>query len=131
MEIRIFEDFIGNQGHQGDVFFEKISDSLEPTNGLEALSRDDTGTLTIVKGEKTHHHHLFSKEADVDAYFIGEADGIRMFEVIIKNPTEFTHLDVKTGEWAKEHYSIKLPAGKYRFGTQREFRNGQIFPIAD
>lgn len=112
---------VTNMGHQGDVFFTRLGDIGEvDISNLETLKRDEEGTLTLVQGEATHHHHLFPAEAKVDAYISGEKDGIKKFTVVIKEKTELQHFNVSTKKLTKEHDNIVFFPGVYQFNTQRQ-----------
>lgn len=124
---------VDKMGHQGDVFFKRLGDIGEVSlDNLEILNPDEDGTLTVVKGEATHHHHLFPKGANLEAYISGEQDGVKKFIVVIKEPTELQHFHVVKKELTKEHDTIKFSPGVYQFGTQRQTDwNNEIMRVLD
>lgn len=126
-------------GHQGDVFFEVLSDDLKQAflvkkDSLLKIQRGEEGYLTIVEGEATHHHHQFH-DANVHAYEGSMFQNVKPIFVSIENGEQsanFTHFHVKEKKKTKEHSDVKLPSNVYLFRTQQQCDlTNVIFPVID
>jgi hypothetical protein len=96
------------QYRQGDVILVPVDDI--PSGGYTVNRREEFGKgegLILAAGEATGHHHRV-KESGARMVM----RGMEMYLRVPKSGATITH---------EEHDPIKLPAGSYKVGGQREY----------
>lgn len=94
---------------------------LKPVDSLPLGKTTKHGELTLAYGEVTGHHHtlypirnLVTKELPRDA-------GGHYIEEIVSDGRRFIKLDIDWFLRHQEHHEIKVPAGTYEIGMEREY----------
>jgi len=131
-------------GHQGDVYFNRVSDSTCLAIGdcsldmstfektLEKLGLDEKGGITIIEGEATAHHHRVADPGKVTVYKAANMDRFNTFLVVVKEDTTLEHHHMKEDRPTGEHNPVPLKKGLYIMRSQRQADlEGQIFPVID
>lgn len=118
------------QWRQGDVFIERVDDSVEGRKRLD----DGKGRVVLALGEVTGHSHrvesphaaLYLEQATTavpDAIALGLGGGLI--------PDRLLQLDKPAKVVHEEHGAVSLDAGTYRVRIQREYSPAELRNVAD
>ncbi len=121
---------IAKQWRQGDVFIERVAESVDGRKRLD----DGKGNVVLALGEVTGHSHrvesphaaLYLEQATTavpDSVLLGLGGGLI--------PDRLLQLDKPASVVHEEHGSISLDAGTYRIRIQREYSPAELRNVAD
>lgn len=123
-------------GHQGDVFFIKVPDNTDFSQG-ETLKADEVGKLLIHGGEALRHDHAFYNpdaiEVKIARSLVGEDGKENKTHVKTLFMTVKSHVLLKHQEHKAKLFSPNKDSSpaKYIGTTQREQLQGMVRPVTD